>query len=132
MAERAIVRDEQQSLGVLVQPSHRKQAAPQLGWKQLKHGIVTLIAACRDNTHRLVEHIVPLCAVALHGAIHRRLRPVGIDLERRILLHGAVHRDASRTNECLHFLAAAAVQVGQQFVQSHLWHFVPSANTFLL
>ena len=32
----------------------------------------------------------------------------------------------------LHFLAAAAVQVGQQFVQSHLWHFVPSANTFLL
>ena len=132
MAECAVVRDEQQSLGVLVQPSHRKQAAPQFGRKQLEHGIVALIAACRDNAHRLVEHVVPLCTVALHGAIHRRLRPIRIDLERRIFLHSAVHRDASRTNERLHFLAAAAVQVGQQFVQSHLWHFVPSANTFLL
>ena len=56
-----------------VQPSHRKQAAPQLSRKQLEHGIVALIAACRDNAHRLVEHVVPLCAVALHGAIHRRL-----------------------------------------------------------
>ena len=44
----AVIGEQEQALGVLVQPSHRKQAASQLGRKQLKHGIVTLIAACRD------------------------------------------------------------------------------------
>ena len=72
MRKRPVVCNQQKPLGVLVQPSHRKQTAPQLGRKQLEHGIVALIAACRDNAHRLVEHVVPLCAVALHGAIHRR------------------------------------------------------------
>ena len=132
MAERTVVGHEKQSLGVLVQPPDRKQAAPQLFGEQLEHGIVALVPARRDDARRLVEHIVPLLAVGLLAPVKRHAVRVGIDLGRRVALDRAADRHAARTDVALHFFPAAAVQVTQQLVQSHLRHFASPANRILV
>ena len=85
----------------------------------------------RDHTGGLIEHVIPLRAVALHLPVHRNRRSLRIELGRRIADHLPFHRHTAGADERLHFFPAAAIEVGEQFIQTHLGHFVPPDNPLL-
>ena len=132
MAERPVVRYDQQPLGVLIQPSDRKQATPLVLRKKPEHCRVPRVPTRRDHTGGLIEHVIPLRAVALHLPVHRNRRSLRIELGRRIADHLPFHRHTAGADERLHFFPAAAIEVGEQFIQTHLGHLcLPTTHYWL-
>ena len=58
MGKCAVIGDEQQPFGILIQPPNREKPFALTFGEQGKHGFMQVVHPCADQPRRLVEHII--------------------------------------------------------------------------
>ena len=117
VAHRAVVGQQEQTLGVLVQPPDRKQSPPLGGGQEVEHGFLRGILGRGDDAARLVEHHIPLPPGAQRTAAQTDRIRVRVDLLRRVAAGHAVDRHQTAADHPGHFPPGARAPSGKHFIQ---------------
>ena len=118
MAQGSVVGEEEQALGVLVQPPHGKQApAAQVLRQQIQHRFLVPVLGGGQQPRRLVEHQIHKgCAVHL-PAVHGQPNPLRVKLVLRAGRRAAVRQHPALPDQVLHLPPGPVPGGGQQLVQ---------------
>ncbi len=122
---------EQQALGILIQPAHRKQAlAPELRRQQIQHGLPAAVLRGRQHPGGLVEHQPGKTAVAQPLPVHKDLRGLRVHLVLRRPGGHAVHQDPALPDQLPDLPPGVPTPCGDDLIQPRFFHIVPSACDF--
>lgn len=121
--QRAVVREEEQPLGVLVQTPHREQApAAQMLRKQVQHRPLVPVLRGGQQARRLVEHEVDEGGAVHPLAVHRQLGLLRVPLLLRTERGMAAGQDPALPDQVLDLLPGPAPRGGQQLIKTFQGH----------
>ena len=112
--------DDEQSLGVLIQPSRGHRAHRGIHRrKQIHDGFLLSVSCCGQHARRLMEHHMANGLVAQPPPIQPDVIRFPLDLHPRVPGRHAVHRHAPRTHSRFDFAARTLAEQRQQLIQPH-------------
>ena len=119
MGQGAVVGEEQEPLGVLIQAAHRRKApAPQLRGQQVQHGFLPAVPGGGENAGRLVEHQIGKAAVRQGFAVHPNVCGGGVYFH---ICGGGrltIHLHTALAHQVLYLPPGPAARGGEEFIQS--------------
>ena len=131
MGQAPLIGQQQQALGILIQPAHRKQAlAPELRRQQIQHGLPAAVLRGRQHPGGLVEHQPGKTAVAQPLPVHKDLRGLRVHLVLRRPGGHAVHQDPALPDQLPDLPPGVPAPCGDDLIQPRFLHILPSACDF--
>ena len=130
VCQRTVVRDQKQSLGVEIQPSHREQISS-CGVAQIIHHRAVHIVLCRRHTAGgLVKQIILKSGIEQALPAQAYLITCLIDLLFRLFCNRSVHGDQTGFDLFFYLASGSCAQFCQIFIQTKC-HFSPSLSLCL-
>ena len=120
--ELAVGGDDQQPLGVLIQPAGGHRAHGRVHRReQIHHGLLLFIPRGGQHAGRLVEHHMAHGLIAKPPAVQPNVALRSVHLHARVPRARAVHRHAPCAHHRLDFAPRALAEQRKQLVQPHLF-----------